>query len=131
MTVVASDLTFKQLHKAVAELSDNVIKSSAAIQAHAQDLDGEAQDTARIAEGIGAMRIDKTTVGETRELAKIMKGLSEQAIAYATAGDTTARMARTAGDQANANHGGFYEAATRSIVGAEVYDIDREWFRQE
>ncbi|CAK7288662.1 hypothetical protein [Streptomyces misionensis] len=126
-----ADLTYTQLTKEIADFTTTVIKSSGAIQARAQALDEDARDTNRIAEQIGAMRVDKATIAETRELAKIMAGLSEQAIAYASAGDTTARVAKAAGDQANASHGGFYEAAARSIIGADVYDINREWFRQE
>ncbi|MYW43068.1 hypothetical protein [Streptomyces sp. SID161] len=126
-----ADITFTQLHQEVSDLAKTITRASGAIHARAQQLSDEAQDTSRLAEGIAVMRVDKTTIGETRELAKIMEGLSEQAIAYASAGTTTARMATAAGDQANASHGAFYEAATRSIIGTDVYDIDREWFRQE
>ncbi|MFD8839834.1 hypothetical protein [Streptomyces griseofuscus] len=126
-----TDLTYSQLTRAITEFTDTVMRSSGAIHARAQALDDEARDTTRIAEQIGAMRVDNATISETRELARIMVGLSEQALAYATAGDTTARTAKAAGEQANASHGDFYEAASRSIIGNDVYDIDREWFRQE
>ncbi|MFR9794250.1 hypothetical protein ACL07V_37445 [Streptomyces sp. MB22_4] len=126
-----ADLTYTQLTKAIAEFAETVIRSSGAIHARAQKLEDDAQDTSRIAEQIGAMRVDKATIAETRELAKIMSGLSEQALTYANSGDTTARTAKAAGDQANASHGDFYEAAARSVIGPEVYDIDRTWFRQE
>lgn len=126
-----ADLTYTQLTKAVTELTAQVIKSSAAIQVRAQQLEDDAADTLRTAEAIAAMRVDKATVGETRELSKIMKGLSTLAISYASAGTTTARMAKAAGDEAAASHSEFYEAATRSIIGNDLYDVDRHWFEQE
>lgn len=125
------DLTYKQLQAAVTALAKDVTRASEAIKAEARHMDEEAQDTARLADSIGAMRVDKATVGETKELSKIMAGLSEAVLAYASAGDNTAKAAQAAHAQNHASHDRIHEAASRSPVGREIYDVNREWFRQE
>lgn len=125
-----TDLTYKQLQKAVTDLRNNVTRASEAIRGRAKELDEEAQDTARVADLIGRLRVDNATVGETNELSRIMRGVSEAAIAYASAGDTTAKTAEAAHQQAHTTHNGIQEAVSRSNV-TGIHDIDREWFRQE
>ncbi|MEU9014262.1 hypothetical protein AB0D12_31735 [Streptomyces sp. NPDC048479] len=125
------DTSYKQLKRDVSALSKEVARDSDAIRGKAQQIDGDARDTARVAQMIGAMRVDTATIAETAELGKITAGLSEAAIAYATAGDTTAKAAQAAHDQAHATHDGINEAVGRSPLGLEIYDVDREWLRQQ
>lgn len=125
-----ADMTYQQLQKAVTELRNNVTRAAEAIRLRAKELDDEAQDTARIADLIGRLRVDNATVGETNELSRIMRGVSEAAIAYASAGDTTAKTAEAAHQQAHTTHDGIQEAVSRSNV-TGIHDVDREWFRQE
>ena len=124
------DITYKQLQAAVTGLGKTVTQGADAIRARAKEIDDEAQDTARVAEMIGGMRIDTDTVSETRELSRIMRGVSDAAIVYAACADTTAKYAQAAHDQAHATHDGIQEAVSRSPV-ASIHDVDREWFRQE
>ncbi|WP_042174529.1 hypothetical protein [Streptomyces sp. NBRC 110035] len=125
------DLTYAQLAKQTAALARDVTRSSEAIRGHAKSLADEAKDTARLAESIGALKVDSATVAETRELARLMDGLAAGVIDYAAAGDTTARAAQAAHDQNQASHARIGEAAARSTAGREVYDIDRGWLTQE
>lgn len=125
------DLTYAQLAKATAGLAKDVTRSAEAIRGHAKAIAAEALDTARVAESIGAMKVDTTTVAETRELARHMDALAGATTAYASAGDTTARAAQAAHDQNKTSHSGIGEAAARSSVGREVYDVDRGWLTQE
>ncbi|GGS96219.1 hypothetical protein [Streptomyces violaceus] len=125
------DLTYAQLAKATANLARDITRSAEAIRVHAKSIDEEAKDTARVAESIAALKVDAATVAETREVARIMAGLSEAVLAYATAGDTTARAAQAAHDQNKASHAAIGEAASRSPVGREIYDVDNNWLTQE
>ena len=129
MTTVP-ELTYTQLRSAVADLRTNIARGAEAIRARAVEMSDEAQDTGRVAEMVGAMRVDTETVGETRELSRIMHGLSDAVIEYAGAADTTARQAGAAYDQAQATHGGIQEAVSRSPVSG-IHEVDRDWFRQE
>jgi uncharacterized protein YoaH (UPF0181 family) len=124
-----ADLTYKQLQKAVTDLAKDVAKGADAIRTVAQQIDEEAQDTARVAEAIGGMGVDRDTVAETSELSKIMRGVSEAALAYASAGDNTTKAAKAAYDQAHATHNGIQEAYSRSTV--NISNLNREWLRQE
>ncbi|MGV9278073.1 hypothetical protein [Streptomyces griseosporeus] len=126
-----AELTYKQLQQKVATLQRDVARAAEAIRARAREIDEEARDTARVADCIAALRVDNTTIAETREVSRIMAGLSEAVIAYATAADTTAKTAQAAHDQNQASHGGIHGAAGRSPVGAAIYDVNREWLRQQ
>ena len=126
-----ADLTYKQLQAAVTAVAKDVTRASEAIRGEARRIDEEATDTARIADVISSLRVDKATVAETRELSRIMAGLSEAAIAYATCGDTTAKTAQAAHDQNHSSHDGIHHAVQRSSVGRDIHDLDREWLRQE
>lgn len=124
-----SDLTLAKLKKAVTAVANSTARRGEAIRTLAKHIDDEARDTARIAEGIGAMGVDKETVSETSDLSKIMAGLSEQSLVYASASADTSRRAQAAHDQAHASHGGMQEAFKRSPV--DLSTVKREWFRQE
>lgn len=124
-----ADLTYKQLQHAVTDLQKNVARAADAISSRAQRIDEEAKDTARVAELIGAMGVDTSTVAETSELARITRGVSEAAIAYASTADTTARAALAAHEQARASHDGLQEAYNRAPV--DVSNLKREWLRQD
>lgn len=125
------DLTYAQLAKATAALAKDITRSAEAIRSHARDIDAEAKDTARVAECIGSFKVDSATVAETREVSRIMAGLSDATLAYATDAVTTARAAQTAHDQNKASHSGIGEAAGRSPVGREIYDLDHTWLTRE
>lgn len=126
-----ADLTYKQLQAATSAIAKKIARASEAIRQEAKAVDEEAQDTARIADSIGSLKVDNATISETRELSKIMFGLSEAVIAYASSGDTTAKQAQAVYDQNRASHSGVNEAVNRSPVGRAIYDVNREWFRQE
>ncbi|WP_432185485.1 hypothetical protein [Streptomyces tendae] len=125
------DLTYAQLAKATAALAKDITRSSEAIHTHAKNIADEAQDTARTAESIAALRVDSATVAEIREVARLMDGIAGAATAYAAAGDTTARAAQAAHDQNKASHAGIGEAISRSTVGRDIYQTDRTWLTQE
>ena len=119
-----------QYRSAVTDLGKQVVRDAAGIRHMAKQIDDEAQDTARVADMIGAVNVDPDTVAETKELSKIMAGVSEAAIAYATAGDTTAKAAKAAHDQAHASHNGIHEAVNRSGV-TGIHQVHRDWFEQQ
>ena len=125
------ELTFGGLKAATEAMAKDIARSSEAIRAESKAIDDEADGTARDAESIASMRVDKPSVSETHELAKIMRGLSEAVIAHASAGDTTARQALAARDQNQTSHGQIHEAMGRSPVGADVYNVDRRWVTPE
>ncbi|OKJ52548.1 hypothetical protein [Streptomyces sp. CB02261] len=124
-----TDLTYTRLTHAIASLEKNIARDSDEIQVRAQFMDVIAQDTARVAEMIGAMNVDSETVGETKELARILHGLSEATLAYAASADTTAKSAHAVGEQARTTHAGIDEAVSRATV--DVSEVHRDWFRQE
>ena len=121
------DITFNGLKTAMNALEKKVARAADGIRAEAKAIDEEADATARDAESIASLRVDKTSVAETHELAKIMRGLSEAVIQHASAATTTARQATAAGAQNQTSHGHINEAMHRSPVGAEIYDVDRRW----
>lgn len=125
-----ADLTYKQLKKAVTDLGKQVVRDAEGIRNLAKQIDDEARDTARVADMIGAMNVDRDTVAETKELSKIMAGVSEAAIQYVSAGDTTAKTAKAAHDQAHATHDGIQEAVSRSSV-TGIHQVHRDWFEQQ
>ncbi|MFH8582585.1 hypothetical protein [Streptomyces zaomyceticus] len=124
-----TDLTYTRLTHAIASLEKNIARDSDEIQVRAQFMDVIAQDTARVAEMIGAMKVDDATISETKELSKILRGLSEATLAYASSADTTTKSAHAASEQARTTHAGIDEAVSRAPV--NVSEVDREWFRQE
>lgn len=123
------ELTLNQLKKAVTGVANRTARRSERVRELARHIDEEAQDTTRVADGIGSLGVDTATVSETQDLARIMAGLSEAALTYASATDTTSRTARAAHDQAHASHGGIQEAVQRGTV--DVSNLNREWLRQE
>lgn len=123
------ELTYNQLKAAVDALAKNVAKDGEKIRAFAQQVHTEAVATARVAEGIGSMGVDKETVAETHLLSRLMHGLSEAAIQYAAAGDTTSKTAAAASDQAQRTHGGIQEAFRASPV--DLSNLNNEWLRQQ
>lgn len=124
------DLTYEQFLKTVTDFGQEVTANAESIRAWAAYIDEEAKDTSRVAEMIGARRVDRDTIAETEQLAKIMAGVSEQAIQYAARGDTTARFAQASHDQAKDSHQGIHEAVNNSpAVG--IHDVDSEWLAKE
>lgn len=125
------DLTYAQLSQATTALAKDITRSTEILRGHADQIAEEARDTARLAEQIGALRVDSATVAETRDLATLLGGVAAAALDYAEAGDTTARAAQAAQEQNQASHARIGEAINRSPVGSEVYDIDPAWFAQD
>lgn len=125
------EITYRQLAKAVADLAVASARNADTITKNAEWISEEARDTARDADQLGALRVDKATIAETRELADILKGLSDSVLNYATAAHTTSKHATAVHTVNQKLHGQINEAAGRSPVGREVYDIDRGWFEQE
>jgi len=125
------DLTYTQLKHATAVQAREVNRGAEAIRQEAKYVSQEAQGTARDADSIGALCVDKATIAETRDLARIMAGLSDGVIAYASAADTTAKQAKAAHDQNDASHSRINEAVNRSSVGREIYDVKRQWVMPE
>ncbi|MGW5529403.1 hypothetical protein [Streptomyces xanthochromogenes] len=117
------------LKKAVAELEKSVTRSADAIGARAQALADEAQDTQRVAEMIGGMGVDSSTVGETKDIAKTLDALAAGARSYASAGHTTAKSAQAAHDQTRASHDAVQDAYRRAPV--DISNMNREWLTQE
>ncbi|MFJ9988546.1 hypothetical protein ACIQUD_31815 [Streptomyces globisporus] len=126
---MATDIRFRDLQKAVNGLGKQVVRASEVIKQHGQFITEQAQDTARTAEGIAAMGVDRATVAETTHLSRVMDGLADSAHAYVSAADTTAKSAKAAHAQNQASHGGIAEAVSRSTV--DVKGLNREWLRQE
>lgn len=126
-----ADITYGQLQRAITALHKDITRSAEQIRAYAQWINDEAQDTARVAQAIGAIGVDHATVAETHEVAKMMAGLSDAAIAYTNAADNTAKAAQAAYDQNQTSHDGIHEAARRSPVGREIYSVNRGWLAQE
>lgn len=125
------DLTYTQLAKATADLAKNIARNTDQISIHAAAIREEAVDTARIADSIAALNVDRATVAETSELAKAMNGVGDAAANYAALAAATAKSAQAAHDQNRASHQGIGEAISRSSVGNEIYDMDRTWLTQE
>ena len=126
-----TDITHAQLTKAVGELAKDIARTGDATHAFAASLSDEAQDTARVGNCIGAIRVDTATVAETAELAKILDGLSAHCRAYAASGEYVVSRAKAVREQNRASHTGIGQAAARSPVGRQIYDVDRGWLRQE
>uniref|UniRef100_UPI003F49604D hypothetical protein n=1 Tax=Streptomyces sp. CA-141956 TaxID=3240051 RepID=UPI003F49604D len=124
-----ADLTYTQLVAAVAALQQGVARAAEQIHARTIRIEEIADDTARTADGITALGVDKATVSESSELARILRGIGIAAIAYASAGDTTARSAAAAGEQARTTHAGIKEQYDRAPV--HLSSVNREWLRQE
>lgn len=125
------ELTFTGLQAITKKLAAEVARSADAIRAESKAIDAEADATARDAESIASLRVDKPSVSENHELSKIMRGLSTAVIEHAAAGDTTARQAQAVNAQNQTSHGQINEAMGRSPVGREIYDVDRRWVMAE
>ncbi|MGV9891721.1 hypothetical protein [Streptomyces sp. NPDC003395] len=125
-----TDITMNQLQQAITDIDTDLIRSMQTHQALAKRISEEADETARIAEQIGSMRVDPDTVSETRECAKIMAGLSDTATAYAASCHTTMKAGESAYHQLHTSHLSIRNAVNRSGV-TNIHDVDRDWLRQE
>lgn len=123
-------ITYRQLVAAIGDLQKNVARNAEQIRAQSDAIQDEAEDTARVANMITAMNVDRDSVSETHALARTLRGLSDAAGAYASAADTTAKVAAAAGEQARTTHAGIQEAVSRSGVDG-IHDVNREWLAQE
>lgn len=126
-----ADLTFKQLQAATTALTKDILRCAEGIKQEAKTLDEEARDTARTADSIAALKVDKATIAETRELGKIITGMREAILEHATACTNTAAHAQAVHEQNQNSHGRLNEAVNRSPVGKEIYDVNRQWVMPE
>ncbi|MER8188202.1 hypothetical protein [Kitasatospora sp. NPDC094015] len=126
-TKQAPSTTYIEMLRTVRALAKEVRRATDAHRTMATALTGEAKDTGRIAEQIGALRVDTATVAETREVSRIMQGLSQNAIAYANAADDAARQATATENTTVDHHGGIKQAADSSPVPM----ADKAWYAQE
>jgi hypothetical protein len=125
-----SDLTNKQLQAQVRALAKKTARTGEEIGRLAVFFTEEAQDTRRVADGIGAKKVDPDTVSETSELAKIIDGLSEGAIAYAATAKDTSRHADCLAKTTSTVHDGIGEQVNRSPA-RNIHGVDRTWFEQQ
>ena len=125
------DITYRQLAKAVYDLAMASTRNADTITENAKWISEEARDTARDADQIGALRVDKATIAETRDVSNILKGLSDGVLNYAVAGHNTSKYASHVHAVNSKLHDRVNEAASRSTVGREIYDVDNGWFTQE
>ncbi|MEV5703468.1 hypothetical protein AB0L55_39075 [Streptomyces anthocyanicus] len=124
-----TDLTLAQLQKQVTDIANRTARRGEAIRILAQQIDTEARDTGRIADGIGAMGVDNETISECHDLARTVAGLSDRTLAYAAKSTDTAAAARAAHDQAHASHAGIREQFRAAPV--DTRDLDTRWLTQE
>lgn len=125
------DITYRQLQKAVADMTQTIARGNEAIQETARRMSNEAQDTARTAESIGAMNVDTATISETQQTAQNMYGLADATVAYASAADTTASRAQAVKDANRSSHDAINEAASRSPIGQAIYDLNSQFLSVE
>lgn len=125
------ELTYTQLAKGVHDMAVASARNAETINKNAQWMSDEARDTGHIADQIGAVRVDKDTIAETQQLSRMMQGLGHAVLAYAVGADTFAKTAMAAHQANKDDHGGINEAAQRSSVGREIYDVDNGWLAQE
>lgn len=126
-----ADLTFKQLQAATTSLTKEILRCAEGIKQEAKILDDEARDTARTADCIATLKVDKATISETRELGKIITGMREAILEHATACTNTAAHAQAVHAQNQNSHGRLNEVVGRSPVGREIYDVNRQWVTPE
>jgi len=128
--IAVADLRYEQFVRDVTDFAKEIGADAENLRGWAQFIDQEATDTARVADGLGAKRVDPETVAECQHLAKLMTGVSEQAITYASAGDTTTRLARAGHDETVATHQGIHEQVNASPASG-IHDVDNDWLTQE
>jgi hypothetical protein len=125
------DLTYGKLAKAVEGLTHSIVRDGIAIKSVTHAMSEEAAQTYRTAQAIASMFVDTATISETHELAKQMSAQSEDCGNYASAADSTGWIMVDVREQNRASHRDIGTAAQRSPVGADIYNVNREWFRQE
>jgi Cft2 family RNA processing exonuclease len=126
---MASELTYKALQRAVANLETKVTRNADQIQGSAKVIDEEASEARREADAMAAKSVDKDSVADASELSKVIKGISDGILSYAAKGKDTARQAKAVADQARTSHGAFQEAFDRSGVDG-LENVSRDWFEQ-
>jgi acyl-CoA synthetase (NDP forming) len=125
------EITYRSLQRGVNDLTRVIARNNEAIQRQCQILIDEAVDTMRTADQIGAVKVDKATVGETQQVGKVMLGLSNAVGEFSAAQDNTAKRAQAVHDSNHRSHDGVNEAVNASPVGQEIFLVHRDWFTQE
>ncbi|MFE2324614.1 hypothetical protein ACFXD5_11965 [Streptomyces sp. NPDC059385] len=120
-----ADVTYRQLRADVQELARLVARDGEAVRQIGQRADRNAQDVARVADGLANLEVDTHTTGEAKDVARIMRGLSMAAITAASAADNVYGAARAADAQAQKSHEGIDEqvgAMTVPMAKAVFYE---------
>ncbi|GAA2774398.1 hypothetical protein [Kitasatospora cinereorecta] len=120
-------LTYRSLLRQTRALAKAIRGATEKHKKMAKAMEDEAKDTGRIAEQIGALKVDAATVAETREVSRIMQGLSTAALAYATSAEEASRAATAAEREAMRLHDGIQEAHDRNPVEMAA----AVWYSQE
>lgn len=123
-------LTYTQLLTKVNKLAEQATRDSQGISKIGNSIAEEAHGTARVAQMIGSLNVDPSTVAETQELASYMDALAESAHQQCTLAEGTARRASGAADTARTLHGGINEAISRSPA-SNIHDVNRQWLTRE
>lgn len=123
-------ITYEQLLAKVKDLAERATVDSQAIAEIGQTIGDDARDTSRVAQMIGALNVDPSTISETQELATTTDSLAEAAHQQCAVADGTARRARAAADTARTHHGGIKEAINRSPA-SNIHDVKRSWLTRE
>lgn len=125
------EITYRALQKGVTDLTKVIARNNEAIHEQARILQEEAVDTKRVGDQIGAVKVDKATIGETQQLSKVMLGLANAVTEFRAAQDTTMKRSEAVYDANQRSHDGINEAVNASPVGQEIFLVDRDWFTQE
>lgn len=123
-------LTYKQLQAQVNALAEQATLDSQGIAQIGKNISEEARSTSRLAQMIGSLNVDPSTIAETQELASIMDSLADSASQHCTIAEATARRARAAAETARSHHGGINEAVKRSPA-SNIHDVSRQWLTRE
>lgn len=123
-------ITYQQLLRKVDKLAKQAAADSEGIAEVGNSISEEAQGTARVAQMIGSLNVDPSTIAETQELASYMDALAESANRQCALAADTARRASAAADTARTLHGGISEAISRSPA-SNIHDVNRQWLTRE
>ncbi|MFB6665935.1 hypothetical protein [Streptomyces parvus] len=111
-----TDTTYRKLREQVQVLARRVAADGETIRQIGHRADQNAQEVARVADGLANLEVDTHTTGEAKDTARIMRGLSQTALTTASATDTVAAAARAADTQARQSHEGIDEQVNAMTV---------------
>ncbi|MEU8101766.1 hypothetical protein [Streptomyces rubiginosohelvolus] len=111
-----TDTTYRKLREQVQVLARRVAADGETIRQIGHRADRNAQEVARVADGLANLEVDTHTTGEAKDTARIMRGLSQTALTTASAADNVAAAARAADNQARKSHEGIDEQVNAMTV---------------